>query len=76
MCTDRRDFLRGSAAVAGASLLGRVTLAETAGPEAFQQREAPEGIRKLKKMTGDVVPITMDERRARIEKARRLMREN
>jgi Xaa-Pro dipeptidase len=76
MCTDRRDFLRRSAALAGASLLGRVTFAETTAPETFQQREAPEAIRKLKKMTGDVVPISLEERRARIEKARRLMREH
>ena len=68
--------MRASAAVAGAGLLGKVAFAETALPEVFQQREAPEEIRKLKKMTGDVAPITMDERRARIEKARRLMREN
>src|SRR3989441_12039791 len=75
MCTDRRDFLRLSAAVAGASLLGNVARAETVEPDVFQQRDAPESIRKLKKMTGDVVPISLDERRARIEKARRLMRE-
>src|SRR6476469_6097365 len=74
MCTDRRDFLRLSAAVAGASLLGNSTLAETS--ESFQQRELPPPIRKLRKMTDDVVPISMDERRSRIEKARRLMREN
>ncbi|MEP6743622.1 MAG: Xaa-Pro peptidase family protein [bacterium] len=76
MCTDRRDFLRRSAALATTSLLGNVAFAETTAPEIFQQREAPEAIRKLKKMTGDVVPISLDERRARIEKARGLMREN
>ncbi|MGH8744087.1 MAG: M24 family metallopeptidase, partial [Burkholderiales bacterium] len=36
----------------------------------------PESIRKLRKMTDGIAPITMDERRGRIEKARRLMREN
>src|SRR6266550_8288924 len=76
MCIDRRDFLRQSAALAGTSLLGNVAFAKTAAPETIQQRDAPESIRKLKKMTGDVVPISLDERRARIEKARRLMREN
>src|SRR6267143_4108779 len=76
MCTDRRNFLRLSAALAGTGLLGNVTFAETAAPETTQQQNAPESIRKLKKMTGDVVPISLDERRARIEKARRLMREN
>ena len=75
MCTDRRDFLRRSAGLAAIGLLGKVAFAETSAAETFQQREAPEAIRKLKKMTGDVVPITLDERRGRIEKARRLMRE-
>jgi Xaa-Pro dipeptidase len=76
MCTDRRDFLRLSAAVAGASLLGNVARAETIEPEPFQQRDLPESIRKLQKMTDGIVPISLDERRARIENARRLMRQN
>ena len=67
MCTDRRDFLRLSAGLAGFALTG---------PALFQQREAPAAIRQLKKMTDGVVPISDDERKARIEKARRLMREN
>src|SRR4030095_15028381 len=40
------------------------------------QRDPPGAIRKLQRMTGDVVPITMDERRGRIEKARRLLHEH
>ena len=76
MCTDRRDFLRLSAAVAGASLLGNVARAETIEPEVFQQRDLPESIRKLPRMTDGIVPISLDERRARIENARRLMRQN
>ena len=44
--------------------------------EPLQQRDVPEPIRKLKRMTDGIVPISLDERRARIEKARRLMREN
>jgi len=39
-------------------------------------QEVPEAIRKLRPMLDGVQPITDDERRARIEKARRLMREN
>src|SRR6185436_19351247 len=74
MCTDRRDFLRLSAAVAGATLLGNPTIADTAEP--IQQRELPAPIRKLRRMTDDVVPISLDERRSRIANARRLMREN
>src|SRR6266550_5764633 len=76
MCTDRRDFLRLSAAVAGAGLLGSVARAETVEPEGFQQHDLPESIRKLPKMTDGIVPISLDERRARIETARRLMRQN
>jgi Xaa-Pro aminopeptidase len=76
MCTDRRNFLRLSAGLAGATFLGGESV--FADPLEFtppQQREIPEAIRKLKRMTEGVVPITLDERRARIEKARRLMRE-
>lgn len=82
MCTDRRDFLRLSAGLAGAALLTNsatsigATTGEIAGAEFFQQREVPQSIRKLQRMTGDVVPISTDERRGRIEKARRLMREH
>jgi Xaa-Pro dipeptidase len=76
MCTDRRNFLRLSAGIAGATLFSQVTGAETLDPEYLQQRDVPEAVRKLKKMTDGIVPISLDERRARIEKARRLMRES
>ena len=59
----RRVFL--GAAAAG--------LAELA---AAQSEPVPEAIQKLRPMTAGVQPIAADERRARIEKARRLMREN
>lgn len=76
MCTDRRNFLRLSAGIAGATLLGGDLInAGACEAEALQQREVPEAIRKLKPMTQGVVPITLDERRGRIEKAQRLMRE-
>lgn len=80
MCTDRRNFLRLSAGLAGAALLG--TEQVYGSPEAYhlssaqQQRDTPEPIRKLKKMTDGIVPITLEERRERIEKARRLMRQH
>ncbi|HEV7799288.1 MAG TPA: Xaa-Pro peptidase family protein [Pyrinomonadaceae bacterium] len=81
MCTDRRDFLRQSAGFAGAALLGNATTAfganaEIASADPFQQRDLPEAVRKLRKMTDGIVLISLDERRARIEKARRLMREH
>src|SRR5688572_18179959 len=76
MCTDRRDFLRLSAGVAGATLLGRsFAYADTETLEPAQQSNQPEAIRRLSRMTANVVPIKLDERKARIEKAQRLMRE-
>jgi Xaa-Pro dipeptidase len=66
----RRSFL-GTAAVGVASL----ARAQQPQPQQQQQTSVPEAIRNLKPMTAGVQPITDDERRARIEKARRLMRD-
>jgi Xaa-Pro dipeptidase len=41
-----------------------------------QEKPVPDAIRSLKPMTAGVQPITDEERRGRIEKARRLMRDN
>jgi Xaa-Pro dipeptidase len=68
MCTDRRDFLRLSAGIAGATLFSS-SLAHA------QQGNQPPAIRQLRRMTDGVVPITPEERKGRIEKAQRLMRE-
>lgn len=78
MCTDRRNFLRLSAGIAGATLLGsRVSFADTGDVDAIQQRQdTPELIRNLKRMTAGVVPISADERKARIAKAQSLMAEH
>jgi Xaa-Pro dipeptidase len=74
MCTDRRNFLRLSAGLAGGALFGNELIhAYPHEPETLQQRELPEPIRKLQKMTGGVVPISLDERKARLAKAQRLM---
>jgi Xaa-Pro dipeptidase len=62
--------------VAGAAFLSGNVLAETGTTQSSQQRDFPESIRKLKKMTDGVEPISAAERNARIEKARRLMRAN
>ena len=79
MCTDRRDFLRLSAGIAGATLLGSsLAHAESYDTEPFepqQQSSQPPAIRQLRRMTEGVVPITLEERKGRIEKAQRLMRE-
>ena len=77
MCTDRRDFLRLSAGLAGATLLAKPLFAKSAdGDPAQPPAVLPEVIRKLKPMTGGIVPISDDERRARIAKAQRLMAEH
>ncbi len=74
MCIDRRGFLQSAAGAAGATLL-----APTLGFAKQGKRVAPEvpgWIRQLKPMTGGISPISEEERRARMEKARRLMTEN
>src|SRR5688572_29470109 len=78
MCTDRRDFLRLSAGIAGATLFGSsLAHADAEAPEPLepQQGNQPEAVRRLRRMTDDVVPITLDERKGRIAKAQQLMRE-
>jgi Xaa-Pro dipeptidase len=70
----RRAFLEASSlAVAG----GMVPAAETSGvPDQGQARELPGAIAALTPMRAGVEPITADERRGRIERARRLMAEH
>jgi Xaa-Pro aminopeptidase len=63
--TSRRHFLGASAA----AITGSQLLPAQRGP-------VPQAIRDLKPMIDGIKPITDDERRARIEKARRLMVEN
>jgi Xaa-Pro dipeptidase len=71
---DRRRFLALSAGAAGAAALG--ARATDAQPPVSRGGDVPQPIRALKPMTAGIVPITDDERRARIEKARRLMAEH
>ena len=71
MCTDRRDFLRLSAGMAGVALLADSLVYAQGSAQGSQ----PEAIRRLRRMTDNVVPITIEERKGRIDKAQRLMRE-
>src|SRR5687767_9042642 len=66
---DRRTFVR-STTIAG------VGIALTEAEAEAQQQPVPEAIRNLKPMTAGIQPITDEERLGRIDKARRLMREN
>ncbi|AHG92409.1 peptidase M24 (plasmid) [Gemmatirosa kalamazoonensis] len=67
----RRDFWKSTLGLLGASALPRGARAEMA-----DDCDLPAPIAKLTPMTAGIVKITDDERRARIEKARRLMTEH
>ncbi len=69
MSLKRRDFLKMSAGVGSAALLGGAC----ASPKT-ESGSTP--LSRLRPMTGDVKPITDEERGMRIEKARRLMAAN
>ena len=74
---DRRELLRRSAAAAagaaGAAALGTLGAPDTAAAQ--PPASLPEAILRLRPVGPPVAPITDAERLARIEKARRLMRE-
>ncbi|MFQ5741343.1 MAG: M24 family metallopeptidase [Acidobacteriota bacterium] len=83
MNLNRRTLLRLSAGAAAAAAFGcsggeGQRSAQEGGQDQSDSRfsEAPPSIRTLQTMTGGVVPISGEERRQRMEKARRLMSEN
>ena len=70
--TSRREFVAASSATLTASALGvRATRVADEQPSTL-----PAPILALQQMTAEVEPITVNERRARLEKARKLMRDN
>jgi Xaa-Pro dipeptidase len=72
---DRRSFSRWTLGIRGAALWSRVSRGQP--PRAIVgEATVPASIRRLKPMTAGIVPISDDERRARIEQARRLMTES
>lgn len=79
MPVKRRAFLQWSA-VAGATVAASRCASRSPdggqAPPKTAGDEVPESIRGLQPMTDGIVPISDDERQARIEKARRLMVEN
>src|SRR5437868_9117853 len=86
MPVNRRGFLRWSAA-AGVSAGAAVSAACAPGAQGATDRasgqaprdeaaDVPASIRALRPMMDDIVPISTEERRARIAKARRLMAEH
>ncbi|MFL5582583.1 MAG: M24 family metallopeptidase [Gemmatimonadaceae bacterium] len=76
---DRRTFVRRSAAAAGAAALGRALGAPNAATAQQRAPEAPaplpDAVQRLRPVGPPVEPISDQERLARIEKARRLMRD-
>src|SRR5215472_17693471 len=58
------------------SMNRRTFIASAAAAISAPAQTLPPAVEKLEPMTGGIQPITADERRARVEKARRLMREN
>lgn len=79
MSVNRRDFIRASAIGAGGATLLSVPMAigiSSCNPPAETQTATKIPMDDLKSMTTDVMPITVEERLARIEKAQRLMAEN
>ena len=76
---DRRTFTRTLSTVAGGIALGACNGGEqqgqkVAGAQADDECTMPAPIAQLKPMTNGIVPISDDERRGRIEKARSLMK--
>jgi Xaa-Pro dipeptidase len=78
--SSRRRFLASTSAAVGAAALGlrpdvaRADRARDAGASLPDAQELPPAIRALTPMRDGVVPISADERRVRLEKARGLMR--
>lgn len=73
MTLKRRDFLKFSAGTAGAALASVACVPQDKSSSA---RSSNTNFDELQPMTGNVVPISDEERLDRIEKARRLMVEN
>jgi len=71
----RRHFLAASSAAAAAALTPDPAFAAGVGDGAPLPQELPPSIARLTSRAGEAVPISAQERGARVEKARRLMRE-
>ncbi len=69
----RRDFIVGAGVAAGATLLPELAVAQR---EQRAPASLPPSIMALKSMKGQARPITVEERSARLERARKLMAAN
>jgi Xaa-Pro dipeptidase len=73
MALKRRDFLKFTAGTAGAALASAACVSQDKTNSAASSANVFDD---LKPMTGDVVPISDEERSSRLEQARRLMGDN
>ena len=71
MSIKRRDFINLSAMAAATTVAAGLGSCSNG-----QAKEKGSPVEELKSMTGDVVPINLQEREARVEKAQRLLSEN
>ncbi len=71
MALSRRDFIKSSSLA-----LGTVALAANSACQSGEEKNKPDSINNLKPMISDITPISDQERLGRIEKAKKLMREN
>ena len=71
MSIKRRDFINLSAMAAATTVVAGLSSCSNG-----QAKEKGSPVDELKPMTGDVVPINLQERKARVEKAQRLLTEN
>ncbi|MGA2532295.1 MAG: Xaa-Pro peptidase family protein [Candidatus Aminicenantales bacterium] len=77
MSINRRNFLKMTAGAAGAYGVATAAIGSAEAGQAVPSAPPKDtSISRLKPMTAGIVPITDDERRARMEKARKLMAEN
>ncbi len=70
----RRHFVSASSVALTGAALGLRTTRATASGDAVRTSALPPAIRALQPMTAGVTPISVDERRARIERARTMMK--
>ncbi len=75
MASSRREFLKRSSLLAAGAAAGLPAAATPAEAEPTQVPDLPPSIAALTSMRDRMTPISKDERRARIETARRLMAE-
>ena len=71
MSIKRRDFINLSAMAAATTVAAGLSSCSNG-----QAKEKGSPVDELKSMTGDIVPINLQEREARVEKAQRLLSEN